>query len=961
MNEQVRRIDTSKKRKCSCLTSTVSNIIGRLGVIVSRYPLYFVIVPVIISCLLSIGLIRIQTNNDNDSLLTADRGKYYDAKQFMDKTFHTNSGTYDILRLTNRPHFPMIHIVNDREGNILRKEFLDEIQIVDQVVKNTTAFVDGKIIVYSDVCQIVDGKCSENTLIEMLTDSENAIYEILRMKYPVNMDSVTYAYKILSVNLGGVTIDDNGYIIEAKAVRLFYILDEWNANKKKWNEEWTKAVYNKLRDYSFEHIKTFPDPFSSTDFQVERISQKLVSLVSVAVVVVAIFCVSTNMTNNWVKSKPWLGVANVVSAGLAVATTFGLLSACGVENLLWNVSLPFIILGTEVDDSFVVLACWKATDCNDSVEKRMEQTYRNAAVSITITSLTNFISYCIAMTSPFPAIRIFSLYAATCIFFSYFYQLFFFGGCLALSGYREEKGLHPFTFKLAFETIGQSDYHNEQNEDCFMKFFRDTFSAFIFHSVLREGFNVYKFNSETSEITQGFHVYYKYFTKYPFTVHVVINETLDYSNPRVQESVNDFLKKFHTIENIAGYEFEFSWLKYYNKFQTHPFSKYSLKGYDLSQKQDFMDALRNVFLKFTGAKQFNNDIIYNHNYTDIVASRFLFLAKDVSDRVTEFKIVNDLSKIAEQAPFSVVIHTIISHLVEQGMVIRQITFQLFWITSLLIFGIFVSLIPNLHCAVIVAICVGSIIAQTIGFMSLWAINLDIVSLMCLILCIGFCVNYPTHICYCFITSSQATTEEKLKDSLRHLTGDLLIVIAQIITATQMVIEEKFVSKNNVPPLQAVGWEGFFGFIILSILLVPMYYIPVGKNFFHNPKGNLEDAIDGFYQIANSWQVCLGVCGTVISIAFFNFAGISVTKEISATTRMVLDSIRTLVVWICGMLLFHEKFGWLQLVGFLILLVGMCLYNDIYIRQFWNKLTRRGTSEELDPLLNTENGSINAEK
>ncbi|XP_067136782.1 solute carrier family 35 member F6-like [Centruroides vittatus] len=194
-----------------------------------------------------------------------------------------------------------------------------------------------------------------------------------------------------------------------------------------------------------------------------------------------------------------------------------------------------------------------------------------------------------------------------------------------------------------------------------------------------------------------------------------------------------------------------------------------------------------------------------------------------------------------------------------------------------------------------------------------------------------------------------------------ISGDLLIVIAQIITATQMVVEEKFVNKNNVPPLQAVGWEGFFGFIILSILLVPMYYIPVGKNFFHNPKGNLEDAIDGFYQIANSWQVCLGVCGTVISIAFFNFAGISVTKEISATTRMVLDSIRTLVVWICGMLLFHEKFGWLQLVGFLILLVGMCLYNDIYIRQFWNKLTRRGTSDELDPLLNTENGSINAEK
>ncbi|XP_023221903.1 patched domain-containing protein 3-like [Centruroides sculpturatus] len=450
MNKQVRRIDTSKRTKCSCLTNTFCNIIGRLGVIVSRYPFYFVIVPVILSGLLSIGLIRIQTNDDTESLVSADRGKVFDTKQFIDKTFPINSNNFDFLRLTKRPLFPMIYIVNDKENNILRKEFLNEIRIVDKDVKNTTAFVHGKIIGYSEVCQIEDGKCLENTLIDLLNNSENAFHEILRMKYPLNIDSVTYAYKILSLNLGGVTTDNKGYIKQAKAVRLFYVLDESNASKKKWNEEWTKAVYKKLKDYSFEHIKIFPDPFSSTDFQVKRISQNLVSLISVAVVVVAIFSITTNMTNNWVKSKPWLGVASVVSAGLAVATTFGLLSACGVENLRWNVGLPFIILGTEVDDSFVVLACWKATDCGDCVENRMEQTYRNAAVSITITSLTNFISYCISMTSPFPGVRIFCLYAATCIFFSYFYQLFFFGGCLALSGYREEKGLHPFTFKPAF-------------------------------------------------------------------------------------------------------------------------------------------------------------------------------------------------------------------------------------------------------------------------------------------------------------------------------------------------------------------------------------------------------------------------------------------------------------------------------------------------------------------------------
>ena len=65
-------------------------------------------------------------------------------------------------------------------------------------------------------------------------------------------------------------------------------------------------------------------------------------------------------------------------------------------------------------------------------------------------------------------------------------------------------------------------------------------------------------------------------------------------------------------------------------------------------------------------------------------------------------------------------------------------------------------------------------------------------------------------------------------------------------------------------------------------------------------------------------------GTVTSIAFFNFAGISVTKELSATTRMVLDSVRTLVIWAVSMLIGWQDFYYLQLIGFCILLAGLLL-------------------------------------
>ncbi|XP_059501343.1 solute carrier family 35 member F6 [Stegostoma tigrinum] len=167
------------------------------------------------------------------------------------------------------------------------------------------------------------------------------------------------------------------------------------------------------------------------------------------------------------------------------------------------------------------------------------------------------------------------------------------------------------------------------------------------------------------------------------------------------------------------------------------------------------------------------------------------------------------------------------------------------------------------------------------------------------------------------------------NKLSHvITGDLLIVIAQIIVAIQMVLEEKFVYKHDVHPLQAVGTEGMFGFIILTLLLIPMYYIPVDQ-FGGNPRGVLEDALDAFCQIGLKPLIIVALLGNILSIAFFNFAGISVTKEISATTRMVLDSLRTLVIWIVSLVVGWEQFHGLQILGFLILLAGAALYNGFH--------------------------------
>ena len=86
------------------------------------------------------------------------------------------------------------------------------------------------------------------------------------------------------------------------------------------------------------------------------------------------------------------------------------------------------------------------------------------------------------------------------------------------------------------------------------------------------------------------------------------------------------------------------------------------------------------------------------------------------------------------------------------------------------------------------------------------------------------------------------------------------------------------------------------FVFFSPQRIQDFSPQVGDQFGHGPRHVLEDAYDGCYQLAHNPLLALAFTGTIVSIAFFNFAGISVTKELSATTRMVLDSVRTLVIW-----------------------------------------------------------------
>ncbi|GBM74894.1 Patched domain-containing protein 3 [Araneus ventricosus] len=461
-----------------------------------------------------------------------------------------------------------------------------------------------------------------------------------------------------------------------------------------------------------------------------------------------------------------------------------------------------------MDDTFVLLAAWRRTDDRLSVPERLAHTYADAGVSITITSLTNFISFWIGVITPFPCVRIFCIYTAMSVLFTYIYHVTFFGGCMALSGYAEERNLHSFIcvptmpkslaqnrggcYKL-FCSGGRNpldpDNPLDNEENMMMKFFRDKLGmflskkpvkfgvivVFLFYLAIglwgctkvKEGLERFKMARYDSYSLDYYDLEDKYFRKYPYRIQVVINETLDYSDPAVQDRVENLL---HNLENnrlMAGPRFTESWLRIYHRFINDSRTQVFLQGYNMSKKEDFYRGIHKVFFRLS-QDYFKQDIKFNDNFTEITAARFVLQTENIMDAIDEKNMLIELRAIAANSSLPVVVFNQLFVLFDQFLLIRDTSIQAVGVATAIMMVISFIFIPIPNCALWVAFSIFSIEIGVVGFMSWWNVNLDAISMINLILCIGFSVDYSAHITYAYISSEQKDPDTRMRNALHSL-------------------------------------------------------------------------------------------------------------------------------------------------------------------------------------------------
>ncbi|KAF1642486.1 Patched domain-containing protein 3, partial [Eudyptes chrysocome] len=281
-----------------------------------------------------------------------------------------------------------------------------------------------------------------------------------------------------------------------------------------------------------------------------------------------------------IRNNVWLACCGVISAGLAVLSSFGLMLFCGVPFVVTVANAPFLILGVGVDDMFIMIASWEQSSRKkekSDVKSRLAETYAEAALSVTITTLTDVLAFFIGTWTAFPSVRSFCLYTGTAFVFCYLYTITFFGAIIVLNHKNEQENRHWLTCMPVGVDEDQAEKSCLYNACCigscsrqssqpesehplsifFKKYYGPFFTnkwikllvvllygAYLGGSIygctqMKEGINLRNLASDDSYVIPYYDDDDKYFSAYGPRVMVVITESVDYWNETVHLGIEN--------------------------------------------------------------------------------------------------------------------------------------------------------------------------------------------------------------------------------------------------------------------------------------------------------------------------------------------------------------------------------------------------------------------------------------
>ncbi|XP_069116344.1 patched domain-containing protein 3-like [Argopecten irradians] len=811
------------------------------GRLVSRYPMAIIIVCLLVNCtLFGVGILYVESETDTEILYTPRGARVYKDKAHLEKIFTDKSGSNfyprGIIGLNKECHV----IIQTKNGsNILTPSFLEEIKRVDAFVRNISESENATSSTFSDVCALRNGKCVVSGDF-LFTENFKSHLLAKNITFPI------FSRSVISTNFGDV-ISSNGTLEFSSMVFLRYYLRQDTIEALLNSAEWEEAFLHAMKSF---HSEVVSVAYAATISKDEELSKNIsgdLKFFCLTILIMLVYARCATSGGNCVSERQNLGRASVLATCLAIASSLGLLSALGVKYVEIAGIMPFLVLGIGLDDMFILMSCLADAEVKSSIEERIMHTMRTGGVAITITSVTDFLAFAIGATSVFLGVQNFCLFTGTAIIFCYLNQLAFFMPCMVINERRVAAQRHCgtclrtksrpeliadghskcFVFccggeppKLRSDNEGilesfpkrvlQKALANVVFKVCAVILFIGYIAAAVFGCMnLKEGLLL----SNIVDKSSYYHTYAKLIEDH-FAIEVpvafVCTSPLEYHDHVTQRKITDMLANAKQAPLINS-NVEINWLRDYKASDFY-------KG---SNASEFVSGIQ----KFLSARPDHaNDVILDDTGTEIIASRFYVISNDVTLTTDQGEMMIFLREIADNFELPVIAYSYWFFDFEQFAAILPNTLKTMGIAIVVICVMTILFMPHPFLIACVTVTMTTILLGVCGFMYYWDMTLSTVTMIELIMCIGFSVDSSAHMCHAFITVQGNTRTARVNAALERAGSPVFnAALSSIIGITLLIFSSSYVFRTFFKMMILVFLFG----LAHAIFLLPIVFSKFG--------------------------------------------------------------------------------------------------------------------------------------
>jgi predicted RND superfamily exporter protein len=310
--------------------------------------------------------------------------------------------------------------------------------------------------------------------------------------------------------------------------------------------------------------------------------------------------------------------------------------------------------------------------------------------------------------------------------------------------------------------------------------------------------------------------FYKYGTwiEEYFTTEIGMSFSIDtnqtYSFPCTQYVITSLLDRAKNDKDMDP-TFEYNWLA---DFKRSPL-------YVDTSESAFITALQTFLTNMT---QYSSDVVIDPSGTTITSSRFYLKSKSIKSTYDQGQLMLRMRALGKDSTVPMIVFSNLFLFIEQLVEILPSTLTTVGVTIVVITIVTIFFMPQPTLIITIALSLFSILLGVFGFMYYWDISLSSITMIHLIMTVGFSVDFSAHICHAYLAIDSDSRDTKVQLALDRSGGPIFnAAFSTLLGVSVLGFANSYIFKTFAKLMFLVI---FFG-LVHSVLLIPVVLSFIG--------------------------------------------------------------------------------------------------------------------------------------